>query len=234
MYVDLRTRRDEPRAAVDPETFFSADLPEAIARHAELIRPGIDWIRPKPVTFAIAGREWTLHHAPDPPHGIAASGATLTEGGGGRTTVALEPAHLQDLVHDQQSMMGLWVGGTLSSDGNGKLGDALNWWLVLRAALDGIRIYTPGSVELAGADGRALDLHRTFRFGVDDPEEMHDFLVHAGFLHLAGVFGADEMAAVSADMDRAAPSYAAGRRPLVVGSHRRRHRSPRAHAGLRP
>jgi hypothetical protein len=207
--VDLRTRRDEPHAAVDPETFFADELPDAIARHAELIRPGVDWIRPKPLTFDIAGAQWTLTHTPDAPHGIAGSGVTLARGGGGRTTVALDPAHFDELVHDQQSMMGLWVGGTIGDSG-GKLGDALNWWLVLRAALDGVAIYTPGSVDLTDGEGRPLDLRRTFRVGVDDPDEMHEFLVRAGFMHIAGVFGAQEMADVSADMDRAAPNYSQG------------------------
>ena len=39
---------------------------------------------------------------------------------------------------------------------------------------------------------------------------MERFLGQAGFLHVAGVFTEDEMAAVSADMDRAAPTYAPG------------------------
>ncbi len=39
---------------------------------------------------------------------------------------------------------------------------------------------------------------------------MDTFLGQAGFLHVSGVFTEDEMAAVSADMDRAAPSYAQG------------------------
>jgi hypothetical protein len=42
----------------------------------------------------------------------------------------------------------------------------------------------------------------------DDPEDMRVFLEEAGFLHLRGVFNADEMAQVSADMDIAAPAYA--------------------------
>ncbi|HEY1741446.1 MAG TPA: phytanoyl-CoA dioxygenase family protein [Acidimicrobiia bacterium] len=210
MHVDLRTRRDEPRAAVDPEAFFTDDLPDAIARQAELIRPGVDWIRPKPLTIAVNGREWTLVHVPDAPHGIAASGVVLNEGGGGRTRIALDAAHLDDLVSDQQSMMGLWVGGTIGGDGEGKLGDALNWWLVMRAALDGAPVYTPGSVALTDADGRPLALDRTFRYGVDDPEEMHEFLMRAGFLHIGGLFDAAEMDAVAVEMDRAVPNYSQG------------------------
>jgi hypothetical protein len=39
---------------------------------------------------------------------------------------------------------------------------------------------------------------------------MKAFLEEAGFLHIAGVFTEDEMAEVSADMDRAAPTYDPG------------------------
>ena len=39
---------------------------------------------------------------------------------------------------------------------------------------------------------------------------MGDFLRRAGYLHLEGVFTEDEMAAVSRDMDAAAPTYSRG------------------------
>jgi hypothetical protein len=67
----------------------------------------------------------------------------------------------------------------------------------------------PGAVELRGPSGGPLDLTRSF--AADEPaEEMAAFLAEAGFLHIAGLFTEDEMAAVSADMDRAAPTYERG------------------------
>src|SRR5262250_2608777 len=39
---------------------------------------------------------------------------------------------------------------------------------------------------------------------------MRDFLAAAGYLRIAGLFSAQEMARVSADMDRAVPAYAPG------------------------
>jgi hypothetical protein len=80
---------------------------------------------------------------------------------------------------------------------------------VLRAAVDGTPIYTPGSIALDDRDGRPLDLHRAFRAG-DDPDEMRHFLQTAGFLHIEQLFDEDEMNAISADMDRAAPTYTEG------------------------
>src|SRR5205807_2486441 len=67
----------------------------------------------------------------------------------------------------------------------------------------------PGAVTFRDRASGPLDLQRAFR--VDDPiEELRHFLVEAGYLHIAGVFTADEMAAVSRDMDAAAPGYAPG------------------------
>src|SRR5204863_1164437 len=44
----------------------------------------------------------------------------------------------------------------------------------------------------------------------DDRAEVAHFLAEAGYVHLAGVFAEDEMAAVSAEMDNAAPTYEDG------------------------
>ena len=64
--------------------------------------------------------------------------------------------------------------------------------------------------------------------------EMGDFLQRAGYLHIEGVFTEEEMAAVSLDMDRAAPMYSPDRRPLVVGPQLGGRGPPRADAVLRP
>jgi hypothetical protein len=77
---------------------------------------------------------------------------------------------------------------------------------VLRAAIDGTPMYTPGSVDFRDAHGEPLDLHRSF-LPEDDRDEMRHFLEEAGFLHLTGLFTEAEMAEVSADMDQAGPSY---------------------------
>src|SRR5262249_47809094 len=88
----------------------------------------------------------------------------------------------------------------------GGLGDLLDWWLVLRGALDGREIHTPGSVTFCARDGSALDLGRAFAPD-DDPAEMSHFLHEAGFLHLRGGLDARRMDESAADMDAAAPDY---------------------------
>ena len=87
-----------------------------------------------------------------------------------------------------------------------RLEGVLDWWLLVRSALDGSTPYVPGSVDVTGADGEPLELDRVFSPD-ESVEEMSDFLHAAGYLHIGGLFTEAEMAAVSDDMDRAAPRY---------------------------
>ena len=120
--------------------------------------------------------------------------------------VRLSAEHLDDLVADQRTFIGLHASGQLDQPA-GTLADLNDWWLVLRAGLDDRPIYTPGALRFCDLDGTALDLHRAFRPD-EDRDVMRHFLAEAGFLRIVGLFDADEMASISADMDRAAPAYA--------------------------
>jgi phytanoyl-CoA dioxygenase PhyH len=199
MSVDLRTRTDGPRPGVDPDRFFGEQLPAALDAAAAGIAVGVQWLELRPLTVEIDGSAWTLDWADDR--------VSVEPGGGGDAArVRLTPEQLDDLVSDQQTIMGFWSSGRLDQP-TGRLGDALDWWLVLRAALDSRPLHTPGAVTFHDRDGGPLELYRTFGPG-DDPDEMRHFLEQAGFLHLTGVFAEGEMAQVSAEMDRAAPDYA--------------------------
>ena len=120
--------------------------------------------------------------------------------------VRLTPEQLADLAADQTTFMGFFTHGTLDQSA-GRLEDLLDWWLVLRSALDDRPIHTPAGLSFTAADGQPLDLSRGFRPD-DDPDEMQHFLQEAGFLHLRDVFTEDEMHEVSRDMDRLAADYA--------------------------
>lgn len=61
-------------------------------------------------------------------------------------------------------------------------------------------MHRDGAVELLAPDGSPLDLDRSFGLD-DDPDEIAWFLEQAGFLHVRGVFDADEMRAIGADLD---------------------------------
>jgi hypothetical protein len=200
--VDVRIRVDAPRAELDHDRFFGDELPARIDEHAAAILPALAFIRPRPLEIEVEGEPWTL----------TADDARVTVERGPRpdakARVKLGREQFADLVDDQQTVMSLWASGALDQRA-GTVGHLLDWWLVLRAALDGTPIYTPGSVALDDADGRPLDLTRAFHAD-DDRAEMRHFLETAGFLHIEELFDTAEMDAVSADMDRAAPTYREG------------------------
>ncbi len=197
MSVDLRTRIDGPRRTVDPASFFT-DLADRVDAHHATMADGLRWLTPRPLAIEVAEDVWTLR-VDDDRLRVAPGLAD------GAAHVRLAPGQLDDLVDDQQTFMAWFSAGRLDQPA-GRLEDLLDWWLVLRAAIDGSPMYTPGSIGFRTTDGAVLDLHRSFSLD-DDPAEMRHFLEEAGFVHLAAVFTEAEMAEVSADMDRAAPTY---------------------------
>jgi hypothetical protein len=198
MSVDLRTRIDGAGEPFDAAQFFGHDLPTELDAWHDAVAPGTRWLDLRPMTIEVDGATWTMSVRGDRVE-IAAGSRP------GAARVRLERDQLDDLVHDQQTFMGMWSSGRLDQP-EGRLGDALDWWLVLRAALDGRPIYEPGAVTFRDRDGRPLDFRRTFRPD-DDRDDMRHFLEEAGYLHVEGLFSEDEMRAVSDDMDRAAPTY---------------------------
>jgi len=202
MTVDVRTRVDGVRDAFDPVLFFDDELPAFVDAHAGAIQPALEFVRPRPAVFEVEGECWSLDAEDD--RVTVRRGAIAAP----VADVRLGVDQLADLVDDQKTFMSLWASGALEQRA-GNIGHLLDWWLVLRAAIDGTPIYTPGSIALDDRDGRPLELDRTFRAD-DDPDEMRHFLRTAGYLHIGRLFTEDEMNAVSADMDRAAPSYSEG------------------------
>ena len=202
MSVDVRTREDGPAAPVDAERFFRAELRDALAAQRERIAPGAARLRLRPLTI----------ETPD-------AAATVTWRDGGAEVSAdrrpergvvwrLSAEAFGDFVRDQSTPMGMFSSGQLAVNGGG-LADLLDWWLVLRAALDGRAIHTPGSVTFRERDGSPLDLGRSFAPD-DDPAAMTHFLREAGFLHLRGWLAPELMDQISADMDAAAGDYTDG------------------------
>jgi hypothetical protein len=201
MSVDVRTRRDGERPALDSHEFFTTHLPAAIDANAAGIIHALEFIAPRPCAIEVDSETWTLR---------ADDGRVTIEPGihDPVASVRFEHDQFADLIADQQTIMSMWAGNALDQRA-GQVGHLLDWWLVLRAALDGSQIYTPGSVTFDDGHGAPLDLTRSFRPD-DDPDEMRHFLLTAGFLHLRGLFTVDEMGAISADMDRAEPTYEQG------------------------
>jgi hypothetical protein len=199
--VDFRTRVDGDLSAVDPRVFFSTEFPAALERSREQVEPGAALLELRPFSVEIDGEVWTLAWE---------DGAVRVCPGpvAGAARVRLGSDDFTGLVHDQCTPVTFFSSGALDMPARG-LPDFLDWWLVLRGALDGRRLHTPGAVAFVDRDGAPLDLRRAFRPD-DCAEEMSHFLHDAGYLHIAGVFTGEEMAQISADMDRAEPSYSDG------------------------
>jgi hypothetical protein len=194
MSVDLRIRADGEQAPVEAARFFGEELPGRLDAHHALIAPGARERPLRDLCIETGGEPWTLRWQHDR--------ASVREGRGGGARVRLSREQLTDLVHDQSTPIALMSNRLLDMP-EGGLPDFLDWWLVLRAALDERRIHARGDVVLPEP------LHRSFT--PDDPdEEMRAFLERAGYLHIRGLFRAEEMAAVEADYPRAAPHYEKG------------------------
>ena len=170
MSVDLRTRVDGPHEAITPDRFFGDDLPAALDAHADAVA-GAAWLAPRPLTVEVAGEAWTLSVEDDGRVEVTAGRRD------GAAHVRLTAEQVDGIAADQQTFVGMWTSGKLDQPA-GRLEDAMDWWLVLRAALDGTPIHTPGAITLEDRDGRHLDVHRAFTLD-DDPEDLRHFLARS-------------------------------------------------------
>jgi hypothetical protein len=193
MPIDLRSRVDGDVPAVEARTFFRETLPALLDDRQPQIEPGARGLRLRDLCVETDGEPFTLAWRDDR--------AAVREGGHEGPTVRVTAAQLADLVNDQSTPIALMSNRLLDMP-KGGLPDFLNWWLVLRAALDGRRVHARGDVAVAAR-------HRSFRPESSD-EELRAFLKEAGYLHIEGLFSAEEMAAVEADFPRAEPHYAKG------------------------
>ncbi len=192
MTVDLRTRVDsDQRPFVDAKSFFTEELPPLFDAHQALMAPGAEQLVLEPFCIEVDGERFTLSW-----HGDRAK---VSPGHSGRARARLTAEQLTDIVNDQSTPMALLSNAVLDMP-EGQLADFLNWWIVLRSALDARRIYLNGDITFEAEPDRS--------FTPDDSDEaMRAFLEDRGYLHIEGVFSEDEMAAVEADYPKAAPHY---------------------------
>ncbi len=202
MTVDVRTRVDGDQAPVSAARFFGDDLPASLDRAGPLLAEALATLRLPPLVIEVDGAPWTLEAL-----GTGVGVRPGSSAGDEALWLRLDATALSDLVADQVTPMGWFSSGAL--DLRGRLERLLDWWLVLRAAVDGVAPLVAGPMTFEDGGGRALDLTRCFDWD-DADAEMERFLGQAGFLHVGGVFSEEEMAAISADMDRAAPTYTPG------------------------
>ena len=199
MSIDTRTRIDHERTSLDPREFLDSELPTRFAEAADRLAEPAARIAPAPLTIELPDESaWTLTTDGEAPRVVAGAG----DGG----VVRLDAEQIDDLATDQATPMTWLTSNTLHLRNGARLEALLDWWLFVRGALDGSTPYVPGTVDVTGTDGEPLELDRVFSPD-DSTDEMSDFLHRAGYVHIGGLFTEAEMAAVSDDMDRAAPRY---------------------------
>lgn len=194
MSVDLRTRVDAEQGPLEAGVFFRETLPPLLDARRDLIVPGASGLPLRDFCIETEGEPWTLCWLGDR--------IGVKEGHQGEARARLTREQLADTVHDQTTPIALMSNRLLDMP-EGGLPDFLNWWLVLRSALDGQRIHKSGDVTFAGETQRSFTLD-------DSDEDMRAFLEDAGYLHIQGMFTEEEMAAVEADYPKAAPHFEKG------------------------
>jgi hypothetical protein len=194
MSVDLRTRVDVEHPPIETARFFGETLPALLDAHQVEIAPAATGLLLKDFCIETEGEPYTLSWQRD------RVSVEAGRHGGARTRLTQE--QLTDLVNDQSTPIA-WMSNGILDMPEGDLADFLNWWLVLRGALDGRRIYTSGDVTFD------TDVRRSFT-PEDSDEEMRAFLEEVGYLHIRSFFSDEEMAAVEADYLEAASQYEKG------------------------
>ncbi len=191
--IDFRARPDRAVIPVDPVSFVADYAPERVERNGAVALRSADRQELPSLTLEVDGESVTIERS--------LSGLAVRSGSGGDLVVALGTETFAELVHDAVSTFGAEMTGRAEVR-RGEVDEFIGWEPVWRTLLDGRPAYDPGSIDFRDRAGAPLDLHRSFGPD-DDPAEIGHFLGEAGFLHLRGVFTAEEMAAVSADLDRA-------------------------------
>src|SRR5918993_955422 len=155
--------------------------------HGDMARPALD-----PIGFRTPRSARTYRLAGD-------GSVTEAEGIDGRvaTVIALSGAAWDDLVQQRRTIIHLQLSGELAYE-RGTFEELAEWDPYVRLVHAGIPIYDPARVDLS-----AVDLSR--RYTLDDSDDdLRAFLSTTGYLHVRGVFGAAEMTAANAEVDRLA------------------------------
>ncbi|MCU1486348.1 MAG: hypothetical protein JWN67_3094, partial [Actinomycetia bacterium] len=131
------------------------------------------------------GRAWTFEPADD-------DIAVRPGDDGASTVVELDAAAWSDFVHEAHTSFGLLYAGALTFP-RGDFGGLDRWEPALRAVFHGRPLYDPDVVV-------DVELARTFTLD-DDPAGAATFLRRTGFVHVRGVFTADEVDAMSIEVE---------------------------------
>jgi hypothetical protein len=145
-----------------------------------------------PLGFRVAERAFTYRLGQD--------GVEIDDGlGDAAAVVALSAPAWEHFASQTRTFINLFLAGELTFE-RGHFEQLAHWDPVLKLVHAGIPIYDPARADLS-----RVDLRRVFTLDSGDTE-LRAFLDVTGFLHVAGVFTREEMAALDAEIDRLAAS----------------------------
>lgn len=192
--IDQRTRIRGDAIDLDVDAFRAGCLAAALESRADEAGTAASDAQLAPLTLVVDGQPITF----DVGHGGRLRVRVATEDA---LVVHTDRAGFSDLMQDVVSTVWLTVSGR-GTITKGTVAQFLSWEPVLRCLLDARPVYRPGSIAFIDRSGAPMDPRQSF-CGDEDPHVLGHFLAQTGYLHLRGVFTADEMAAVSADLDTA-------------------------------
>ena len=165
---DVRTRVDGDVDQLEPDAVREG-VAAAFESARDLLQPALHLAK-RPLTVDVEGSS-TWHLTNDGGsvrlvHGAASDGLRLR----------LTPEQLADLWYDRATPVAWFASGSLDLDG--RLEHLLDWWVLLRGAIDRRAPHIPGDIDLGG-----VDLTRSFTLG-DPDEDIARFLATAGFVRI--------------------------------------------------
>ncbi|MCF2528719.1 phytanoyl-CoA dioxygenase family protein [Yinghuangia soli] len=181
-----------PRYSFD--RFHGLELGELNAQRAKLVVDDLAGV--PPLAFRLPdGRTYTWTAGPD---GVTAVGGDADAA----ALVELDEETFSEYINELLTATGC-IRTRRAEIVRGSLQDWKRWEPATRALLTGRPIYTSAvRASLVDRRGEPLDLQRSFPAD-GDRDEMRHFLLTAGFLHVKGVYTADEAARFGAEVEYA-------------------------------
>lgn len=189
-WVDAITRAFAPYDFVE---LHRVQLPTLIERHGHLVADDLRGVTP----LAFRTDEAVAFTWVPTEHGIR----VVDGDDDAATVVELSPDAFSSFLHELLTASGL-VRTRRARLVRGDLAAWQRWEPAIRSLCSGRPVYSPAAWStLVDRDGAPLDLRKRFRPD-DDREEMRHFFETAGFLHIEGVFTADEVARYGEEVER--------------------------------
>ena len=189
--------------AIDFDAFHLSDLPQRLERG----NGGLAFADLKdapPLGFKVPGSAGYTYIASDGTVRVA-EGTSDAE-----TVVELELNAWRELVCEYRTPIGLVYAEKVAFS-RGDYSGLSRWEAALWAMFMGRPVYDPATVDLTGADGKALDLRR--KFAPDEPiEELRNYFRKTGYLLVKGVFSRAEVEMLRGEVERAAAQAVPGDR----------------------